>query len=80
MILLPKWNNKGPEPRNYFDLLKCYINSFFFQLDEIIAKMEQQGPGAKKLLQVVHFDNCGHAPALLEDVQCNAIINFFFAA
>eukprot|EP00026_Physarum_polycephalum_P017817 Phypoly_transcript_19166.p1 GENE.Phypoly_transcript_19166~~Phypoly_transcript_19166.p1 ORF type:complete len:196 (+),score=27.02 Phypoly_transcript_19166:114-701(+) len=48
--------------------------------NDIIAQMEQQGPGAKKLLQVVRFNNCGHAPALLEDVQCNAIIQFFFSA
>jgi len=47
-------------------------------LENTVEQMRNQGPGAKNLLQVVQFSDCGHAPALVSDEHCAPILRFIF--
>ena len=49
-------------------------------LRETVQEMQQRGPGAKGLLQVVEVPGCGHAPALNVPEQLQLVSRFVAAA
>jgi pimeloyl-ACP methyl ester carboxylesterase len=49
-------------------------------LPEVVEAMQQRGPGARGLLQVVQVPGCGHAPALNVPSQIDLIDRFLASA